>query len=237
MVLKANDRRTSCPCHDEFHGLRSDYVRQVALATTTGLVFDILLLDLSLTLPEVLRIFSVAPRLELTVRQKHCRPQVHHQDHSVILTTVRQLLKRILSCFYPLSATGVYILAQLPILAVSGQSLASNGTVVDSRYLNLVSGQAEAPLNKGFLSSPTKYTVEPSWPLVLVMGDATTTNMTVNFDYFCDFIDIFDDGPVCGRIIRMVTNPPKMVDNRIIKNDTILALSPRFCQVSIESSL
>ncbi|GFV55145.1 hypothetical protein TNCV_2623661 [Trichonephila clavipes] len=26
----ANDRRTSCPCHDEFRGPRSDYVRQVA---------------------------------------------------------------------------------------------------------------------------------------------------------------------------------------------------------------
>ncbi|GFV32076.1 uncharacterized protein TNCV_4942941 [Trichonephila clavipes] len=35
MVLKANDRRTSCPFHDEFRGPRSDYVRQVALATTT----------------------------------------------------------------------------------------------------------------------------------------------------------------------------------------------------------
>ncbi|GFV99906.1 uncharacterized protein TNCV_5082651 [Trichonephila clavipes] len=35
MVLKANDRRTSCPCHDEFRGPRFDYVRQVALATTT----------------------------------------------------------------------------------------------------------------------------------------------------------------------------------------------------------
>ncbi|GFV16940.1 uncharacterized protein TNCV_4365401 [Trichonephila clavipes] len=32
MVLKANDRRTSCPCHDEFHGPRSDYVRQIGLA-------------------------------------------------------------------------------------------------------------------------------------------------------------------------------------------------------------
>ncbi|GFV17846.1 hypothetical protein TNCV_3235961 [Trichonephila clavipes] len=30
MVLKANDRRTSCPCHDEFRGPRSDYVRQEA---------------------------------------------------------------------------------------------------------------------------------------------------------------------------------------------------------------
>ncbi|GFV59034.1 hypothetical protein TNCV_1814231 [Trichonephila clavipes] len=28
MVLKANDRHTSCPCHDEFRGPRSDYVRQ-----------------------------------------------------------------------------------------------------------------------------------------------------------------------------------------------------------------
>ncbi|GFX17841.1 hypothetical protein TNCV_2292901 [Trichonephila clavipes] len=31
MVLKANDRRTSCPCHDEFRGPRSDYVRQCAI--------------------------------------------------------------------------------------------------------------------------------------------------------------------------------------------------------------
>ncbi|GFW60146.1 hypothetical protein TNCV_1389591 [Trichonephila clavipes] len=28
LVLKANDRCTSCPCHDEFRGPRSDYVRQ-----------------------------------------------------------------------------------------------------------------------------------------------------------------------------------------------------------------
>ncbi|GFW27718.1 uncharacterized protein TNCV_766001 [Trichonephila clavipes] len=41
MVLKANDRRTSCPCHDEFRGPRSDYVRQVALATTTTTVIII----------------------------------------------------------------------------------------------------------------------------------------------------------------------------------------------------
>ncbi|GFV61917.1 uncharacterized protein TNCV_4107211 [Trichonephila clavipes] len=32
MVLKANDRRTSCPCHDEFRGPRSDYVRQFGVA-------------------------------------------------------------------------------------------------------------------------------------------------------------------------------------------------------------
>ncbi|GFT60599.1 uncharacterized protein TNCV_1966771 [Trichonephila clavipes] len=34
MVLKANDRRTSCPCHDEFCRPRSDYVRQNQNALT-----------------------------------------------------------------------------------------------------------------------------------------------------------------------------------------------------------
>ncbi|GFX56507.1 hypothetical protein TNCV_74531 [Trichonephila clavipes] len=47
-----------------------------------------------------------------------------------------------------------------PILAISGQSLASNGPIVNSRDLNLVLGHTEATLNKLFLSSPTKYTVE-----------------------------------------------------------------------------
>ncbi|GFV05438.1 hypothetical protein TNCV_226491 [Trichonephila clavipes] len=55
-----------------------------------------------------------------------------------------------------------------PILAVSGQSLASNGPVVDSRYLNLVFGPTEATHNKLFLSSSSKYTIEPSWMLVRV---------------------------------------------------------------------
>ncbi|GFY18732.1 hypothetical protein TNCV_2399521 [Trichonephila clavipes] len=55
-----------------------------------------------------------------------------------------------------------------PILAVSSQSLASNGPVVDSRYLNLVFGTTEATHNKLFLSSPTKYPVEPSWMLIWV---------------------------------------------------------------------
>ncbi|GFV45575.1 uncharacterized protein TNCV_4240991 [Trichonephila clavipes] len=40
MVLKVNDRRTSCPGHDEFRGHRSDYVRQVALATTTPIMYQ-----------------------------------------------------------------------------------------------------------------------------------------------------------------------------------------------------
>ncbi|GFV46375.1 hypothetical protein TNCV_3232641 [Trichonephila clavipes] len=47
------------------------------------------------------------------------------------------------------------------ITAVFGQLLASNGPVVDSRYLNLVFGLTEAIHNKLFLFSPTRYTVEP----------------------------------------------------------------------------
>ncbi|GFU77582.1 hypothetical protein TNCV_3499541 [Trichonephila clavipes] len=38
MMLKANDRRTSCPCHDEFRGPRSDYVRQVASENNNNVV-------------------------------------------------------------------------------------------------------------------------------------------------------------------------------------------------------
>ncbi|GFW92580.1 uncharacterized protein TNCV_518971 [Trichonephila clavipes] len=51
-----------------------------------------------------------------------------------------------------------------PILALSGQSQASNGPVVDSRDLNLVFDHTEATHNKLLLSSSiTKYTVEPYW--------------------------------------------------------------------------
>ncbi|GFX16056.1 uncharacterized protein TNCV_4703141 [Trichonephila clavipes] len=83
-------------------------------------------------------------------------------------------------------------------LVVSGQSLASNGPVVDTKDLNLVFSHKEATHNKLFFSSATKYTVEHSWTLVQLLSDAPTTNMSVNFDYFCDFIDIFDDGPAYG---------------------------------------
>ncbi|GFU60292.1 hypothetical protein TNCV_3404381 [Trichonephila clavipes] len=55
-----------------------------------------------------------------------------------------------------------------PILAISGQSLASNGPVVDNTDLDLVFSHTEATHNKLFLFSPPKYTVEPSWPLVVV---------------------------------------------------------------------
>ncbi|GFT76316.1 hypothetical protein TNCV_564721 [Trichonephila clavipes] len=55
-----------------------------------------------------------------------------------------------------------------PILVVPDQSLVSNGPVVNSRHLNLVFGPTEATHNKLFLSSPTKYTIEPSWMLVRV---------------------------------------------------------------------
>ncbi|GFX50408.1 hypothetical protein TNCV_339431 [Trichonephila clavipes] len=57
---------------------------------------------------------------------------------------------------------GTQHLSYWPILAISGQSLASSGLVVDSRNLNLVFSRTEATLNKLFLSSPTKCTIEPS---------------------------------------------------------------------------
>ncbi|GFX02716.1 hypothetical protein TNCV_2011601 [Trichonephila clavipes] len=44
------------------------------------------------------------------------------------------------------------------LLANSGQSLASNGSVVDSRYLNLMFDPTKATHNKLFLSTPTVYT-------------------------------------------------------------------------------
>ncbi|GFW24619.1 hypothetical protein TNCV_2404831 [Trichonephila clavipes] len=75
-----------------------------------------------------------------------------------------------------------------PILAVSGQSLASNGPVVDSRNLNLVFGPTETTYNKLFLFSPTKHTVEPSWMLVLVLPPFELlyrTLITIVFRQYC----------------------------------------------------
>ncbi|GFU23141.1 hypothetical protein TNCV_3515801 [Trichonephila clavipes] len=56
----------------------------------------------------------------------------------------------------------------LPILTVSGQSIASNNPAVDIRDLNFVFCYTEATHNKRFLSISTKYTAEPSRPFVLV---------------------------------------------------------------------
>ncbi|GFX66078.1 HTH_Tnp_Tc3_2 domain-containing protein [Trichonephila clavipes] len=42
MVLKANDRRTSCPCHDEFRGPLSDYVRQLEVFKELGIAQSVI---------------------------------------------------------------------------------------------------------------------------------------------------------------------------------------------------
>ncbi|GFW09247.1 hypothetical protein TNCV_2102011 [Trichonephila clavipes] len=64
---------------------------------------------------------------------------------------------------------GIVLMGKKPLrLAISGQSLTLNGPVVDSRDLNLVLGPMEVTHYKLFIFSSTKYTVEPSWPLVLV---------------------------------------------------------------------
>ncbi|GFS62778.1 hypothetical protein TNCV_3202061 [Trichonephila clavipes] len=75
-----------------------------------------------------------------------------------------------------------------PILTISGQSLASNGPIVDSRYLNLVFGITEVTHNKLFLSSSSKYTVEPSWMLVLVWPPFELLHhalTTIGFAQYC----------------------------------------------------
>ncbi|GFU60265.1 hypothetical protein TNCV_4249621 [Trichonephila clavipes] len=69
------------------------------------------------------------------------------------------------------------------ILAISGQSLASNSPIFNSRESNLVFGHMEGTHNKLFLSSLTKYTVEPSWSLVLdeLLRDRFHTNCSDPF--------------------------------------------------------
>ncbi|GFY06234.1 hypothetical protein TNCV_2680281 [Trichonephila clavipes] len=73
------------------------------------------------------------------------------------------------------------------LLANSGQSLASNDPVVDGRDLNLVFGHAEATPNKLFFSSPTKYAVEPSWPLVLVLPPFELLHRTLTTIVFAQY--------------------------------------------------
>ncbi|GFX30462.1 hypothetical protein TNCV_3461131 [Trichonephila clavipes] len=74
-----------------------------------------------------------------------------------------------------------------PILAVSSQSLASNGPVIESRYLNLMFGPTEVTHNKLFLSSPNKYTVEPSWMLVMVWPPFELLHRALNTIVFTQY--------------------------------------------------
>ncbi|GFX26570.1 hypothetical protein TNCV_4535821 [Trichonephila clavipes] len=73
-----------------------------------------------------------------------------------------------------------------PLLAISGQSIALNGAV-DSRDLNLVFGNAETTPNKHFLSSPAKYTADPSWPLVLVWPPFELLHRTLTTIVFAQY--------------------------------------------------
>ncbi|GFY15549.1 hypothetical protein TNCV_1281971 [Trichonephila clavipes] len=72
------------------------------------------------------------------------------------------------------------------VLAVCGQSLASNGSVVGSN-LNIVFGNVEVIRNKKFLFSPTKYTVEPSWPLVQVWPPFELLHRTLTTVVFAQY--------------------------------------------------
>ncbi|GFW91038.1 hypothetical protein TNCV_1759121 [Trichonephila clavipes] len=73
------------------------------------------------------------------------------------------------------------------ILAVYGQSLASNGPIVASIDLNSVFVHTEAIYNKLFRSSPIKYTVEPSRPLVLVRPPFDLLHCSLNTMVFTQY--------------------------------------------------
>ncbi|GFX27375.1 hypothetical protein TNCV_34741 [Trichonephila clavipes] len=68
MVLKANDRRTSCPCHDEFRGPRSDYVRQADIAflsikiIKTTVLYLLERVNINVALFSYMRAFGNGPR-------------------------------------------------------------------------------------------------------------------------------------------------------------------------------
>ncbi|GFU37216.1 hypothetical protein TNCV_4272201 [Trichonephila clavipes] len=107
-------------------------------------------------------------------------------------------------CHYKLCMTwrcpdGTQHLFCWPLLAISGQSLASNGTVVDSRDLNLVFDRTKATHNKLVLSCLTKYTVEPSWPLVLWQSDRSIDKPTIWFTRHVDIDDLSRDGLLSQR--------------------------------------
>ncbi|GFW66199.1 hypothetical protein TNCV_1710981 [Trichonephila clavipes] len=105
-----------------------------------------------------------------------------------------------------------------PILAVSSHSLASNGPVVDSRYLNLVFGPTEATHNKLFLS---KYTVRAF--LDVSPGLTTFSAASPRFDH-----DHFH------TILSYVTHFSSSVTIRL-RNESISFRLARASQIEIRS--
>ncbi|GFX67016.1 hypothetical protein TNCV_4181411 [Trichonephila clavipes] len=58
-----------------------------------------------------------------------------------------------------------------------------------------ISAAAGEIRNTPEMLSNVRRSMKPASHAMGLLGDATTTNMPVNFDYFCDFIDILDGGP------------------------------------------
>ncbi|GFU50256.1 hypothetical protein TNCV_300891 [Trichonephila clavipes] len=82
MVLKANDRRTSCPCHDEFRGPQSDYVRQLRpLYRDSTRIFEIYNLEVGLY-PYILR-----QQKEQEKQQDHTNKRKKHRSSRVRRTS------------------------------------------------------------------------------------------------------------------------------------------------------
>ncbi|GFT04750.1 hypothetical protein TNCV_334881 [Trichonephila clavipes] len=79
MVLKANDRRTSCRCHDEFRGPRSDYVRQRWLEIYANLqspkLLRVLVIKCRPDPPQVVHMKDRTSRKDINI----CSAQITHQ--------------------------------------------------------------------------------------------------------------------------------------------------------------
>ncbi|GFV27716.1 hypothetical protein TNCV_4169381 [Trichonephila clavipes] len=98
-------------------------------------------------------------RVEKRCTLNMSRPQSHQLRSRRHLTMVQNYE----TCVAWQCPDETQLLSCWPILAVSGQPLASNGPAVDSRGQNLVFGYLEATRNKLFLSGHTKCTAKPFW--------------------------------------------------------------------------
>ncbi|GFW19173.1 uncharacterized protein TNCV_255001 [Trichonephila clavipes] len=86
MVLKANDRRTSCPCHDEFRGPRSDYVRQSLVNSLVTLTKMKYLIKVALLSIEIVTSQNYAP-LRFAINVLETLQEVFFSDEVKSLVT------------------------------------------------------------------------------------------------------------------------------------------------------
>ncbi|GFT06078.1 g_PROTEIN_RECEP_F2_3 domain-containing protein [Trichonephila clavipes] len=65
------------------------------------------------------------------------------------------------------------------------------------------------------------------WPFLL-LSDAATSNMGVNFDYLCGFIDIFVHGPACARYEESTNSLVDPLNNQSYEADPEIQGHPAY---------